>query len=734
MKKLFIIISILINASFVFAIEVAVSSWAGLDYEYRFALLNNVDTISIGSDISFTGATNIDTGLPQNLTIRGWNASSSTSVKLNGEGDSIGGYGGFYILGGKTIKFENISFNKFYRDDALDGIGWGEGGAVMITGLSSVTFSGGALEFTSNSATNSGGALCIYGARYVMFSGGGIKFENNISSADGGAIFAIGSGAADPLTIVINAVNGNVLFNNNISNAASAAGGEANDIHIVDNTILELNAADRKTIEMRGGISSDYSNNLIKKMGDGKLIFGENARVNFKGDFNIEKGEVKIKAPVISINVLNVEANGKLSLTSEGSSFAQHKIFVGSATVAGIFDIGLDISKLNSDPDHAGDMLISSDTITINKAVLTISLFGENSSTGSIKIMQSVNGIINWDALVVVGNNIHYNYRAYYDENNKFLSLNISPVPTPPAPPVPPAPAPNPNESVSVLGNFLANSLTVPKSAYIDDIYNRLKTGGGNEGNVWFGLYGNGKSIDNFNISGFGAALGIDTCKTQNLTAGIFIRYGSNNMKEENNKGSMTEKEIGLYGGIFNMKDKFNLKGNLSAAFQSYNIETDGNISFDGKSINEGLELEYIAAIYETINIKPFVGFQSAYVMNDEIKAQTFSIPENSFTRLEGKIGLGLDGKLGKNQTFYWYSRLYAILLASGDGAAYKVKKDDGSNNGEIQSVKEGFFKCAISLGGDYSVNEFISMFINAGAQFGNGFGWTGGIGANYKF
>ncbi|MDR3048794.1 MAG: hypothetical protein LBV16_02995, partial [Elusimicrobiota bacterium] len=82
---------------------------------------------------------------------------------------------------------------------------------------------------------------------------------------------------------------------------------------------------------------------------------------------------------------------------------------------------------------------------------------------------------------------------------------------------------------------------------------------------------------------------------------------------------------------------------------------------------------------------------------------------------------------------FKWYSRLYGIFLVSGDEPKYKTIDNTG-NESEMIGTKEDAIQGAISLGGEYKVGKAISIFVNACADFGTGFGWTSGIGANYKF
>jgi hypothetical protein len=215
---------------------------------------------------------------------------------------------------------------------------------------------------------------------------------------------------------------------------------------------------------------------------------------------------------------------------------------------------------------------------------------------------------------------------------------------------------------------------------------------------------------------------------------GIFVRYGSNDIKEKENKGTMGETEFGIYGGLFEISDSpINVKANLSIGIQSYSMEIGETVDFDGKSVKGGFEVEYVSPLSPTTKIKPFIGFQGGLAMNDDVKTSGATIKSDSLFRAETKAGIGISGVLGQVQNFNWYSRLYGIFLVSGDEPKYKVTDNNG-NDTEVMGAKEGAIQGAISVGGEYQVNPAISIFANAGADFGTGFGWIGGVGANYKF
>ncbi|MDR0822934.1 MAG: autotransporter outer membrane beta-barrel domain-containing protein, partial [Endomicrobium sp.] len=491
-------------------------------------------------------------------------------------------------------------------------------------------------------------------------------------------------------------------------------GNAESDISITD-AILILNA-DAKTITMSSGIKG--GGGTINKIGSGDLVFGSNAKLDYKGDFNIQAGEVKMPIPTITISTLTIGAGAKLSLVD--SVFSQHLLYVGSATISGIFNLGLDLSALvaSATVTNAADMIISTGAITISSgSKLNITAFAPFVSTGAVVIMQS--------GVVIIGstNFSGYNTANYAIDGNSGNSLILRLLT-------------NPTLPITAMNSdkFFANALSLAaKSHGLDDIYNRLDVGAQQQGNAWVGLYGSGKSIDDFSVNSFGGAFGVDLYKNQNLMGGLFVRYGSNDIKEKENKGTMGEIEFGLYGGLFEIKNSpINVKANLSMGIQSYSMK-DEDIDFDGKSVKGGFEVEYVAPLTPTTKIRPFIGFQGGLAMNDDVKGSQATIKSDSLLRAETKLGVGISGKLGAMQNFNWFGRLYGIFLVSGDEPKYKVKYNSG-NESEVIGAKEGSIQGAISLGGEYQISPTISIFANAGADFGIGFGWIGGVGANYKF
>jgi predicted outer membrane repeat protein len=602
---------------------------------------------------------------PTSGTIRGAVSGART---LNGNG-----YQGFNLQGSLYF-MGNIDFNNFhsYVDN---------GGVIHAIG-SNITFNTQKVNFSNNSSVGSdidGGA--IY-AEYstITFGGGEVNFLNN----DGYAITARNS------IITIKADSGNVLFEGNYGIRLRSSE-------------LNLFADNGRKIEFKGGITADGYNMGITKSGMGDVIFAGRLE-SFGIDLIIEAGTIRVLSLTTFPNGnLTIKSGAKLSFVdTNDNEFHAHYVQIASATISGTLEINLNLNLLNSTAAFKYFEVITFAGLNLNGLVidiiqgstftfmpgsfLNIRTFGDYpKESKSVPLIyktrgEIIDGVEYWNNRGLTINNLqnidydrsHYRLRegqysetgiydgspyiAYYD----VLWLDIL--------------------GFRFLDKFLVNSLSLSAKSYgIDDIYNRLSAGIGQKGSAWVGFYGSGESIDDFSVNGFGATAGVDLYKNQNLLGGLFVRYGYNNMKEEDEKGAMSEMEVGLYGGFFEIKNSpINIKANLSMGFQNYTIETADDLSFDSKSIKGGFEAEYVMPLTPTIKIKPFLGFQSGMAMNDDIKIDDYSIiKSDNLLRVETKIGIGLSGNLGANKNFNWFGRLYGIFLVSGAEPKYTIKESE---------------------------------------------------------
>jgi hypothetical protein len=499
----------------------------------------------------------------------------------------------------------------------------------------------------------------------------------NFGSITDGSVMAINGGQ-----ITIKAENGNVLFEGNKANGVN------NDIALQGTAALELNAASGKTITMNGGILG--SGATINKTGDGDLRFNAGSSIAFDGTFSVNAGRA-IFSTNAYIHILNIASNTILGLNAD---------FIGNSS---------SILYLDTIISTGSNLLINNVINPIIGSSVAV-IYAKNPSAPD-SFYNIIGGVYQY-SFDWTGTN--FNWVGYL----RLVSIAIT------------------NQDISRL-KFLANSLSLAaKSHGLDDIYGRLDVSVGEKGDAWLGLYGGGRNADDFSIDSFGGAMGADLYKNQNFVGGLFIRYGSNDIKEKDNKGTMGETEFGIYGGLFEIfNSPINARANISMGIQNYSMEVGETVDFNAAAVKGGFEVEYESPLTPTIKIKPFIGFQSGYAMNNDIKTNAGIIKSDSLLRMETKIGLGLSGQLWQIENFKWYSRLYGIFLISGSEPKYKTIDNNGNENETLgAAAKEGIIQGAISVGGEYQIGEAISVFISAGADFGAGLGWMGGAGINYKF
>ncbi|MDR0822597.1 MAG: autotransporter domain-containing protein [Endomicrobium sp.] len=517
-----------------------------------------------------------------------------------------------------------------------------------------------------------------------------ISFTRFDLAADG-ALMNISGGAS----ITIEARDYDVFFTNNADGA----------VYLTGSAELKLKTADAKKIEMDSGIKG-AAGTSIKKVENGDLIFAQNAIINFDGAFNIENGKVFVKSGgngrTVKFGTLTI-ANSALYSTT--NSF-QDNTQTSDTNIDGILSI--DASNIWADTISANNIFLSS------TSRLYVNNLGLQNKQPIAIMIANIGGGGNFGGIIGSDNgNYRFDWRFENNVYRGYLTLNTTP------------------ESFK---SMTANALSLAaKPSNVDDLYSRVQLRIDETDSVWAGFYGAGKSIDDFSSNGFGVILGADFYNSQDYMGGIFLKYGIKNIKENDNKGDITETEIGLYGGALEVYDeRFNVRGNLSMSFQGYVLQGEKDLEFNGNSIRGGFEIEYIEPLFDFADIKPFIGFQGAYASNDAIKDDFIKVDADNLFRAETRLGLSLNGELGEDNKIIWYGRLYGIVPFVGRQAEYKIKDENGES--EIISAKESALQGAIALGGEYTLSPTISIFANVRADFGGGFGYFTSAGAKFKF
>jgi hypothetical protein len=410
----------------------------------------------------------------------------------------------------------------------------------------------------------------------------------------------------------------------------------------------------------------------------------------------------------MKINSITISAGATLSLKNGAVSWLN----IDKGYINGALELDLNFSL------STGDFIYASDTIEIvNGSSLTINLLDLSEATGNkITIISALNSLTYTD-----GYFWGYDESVYdiYKEGNSIIAELIGTPPEPPTPPVPPAP---PTPALSLKNNFIANTLTLGANNVISDmLYERMNSD--NEKGAWLGFYGNSQDFGDFSASGGGAVAGVDFYHANTSIIGAYVRYGANSSKQDSDKATMSDIELGLYGKT-EIANQFNLKGNISGGLQTYSVTTNEDYDFNTKSLRGGAEVEYITPV-GNINLKPFIGLRGGLSSNDKIK----EIKADTFTRVETIAGIGIDGKLGEVQNISYYGKLYGKYVAAGANPKYKI------SDNEVEGTTEPEIQGALTLGAELTISPPISLFINGGINFGSDlFGFGGGAGVNYRF
>jgi hypothetical protein len=324
-----------------------------------------------------------------------------------------------------------------------------------------------------------------------------------------------------------------------------------------------------------------------------------------------------------------------------------------------------------------------------------------------------------------------YNFEWLQDGSQwkGYLTLgNNAPPPPPPPPPTPP------QQQVNNLGKFLTKSLSLgAKSAGVSGLYDRINLSG-QSGDAWVGFFGNGRSDGNFNMSGAGFNAGADIIISKSFVGGLYAKMLNSDLKMDELKMEMSDIEFGVYFGIFNISDIINIKGSLGYASLDYQINKyeNNHFSIDANRLSGGFDAEYVIS-KQSIYIKPFVGARLALFSADNSSyfydnqySQYISIAQRNFMRADILAGLGIESKGSK---LIWRAKANIGLVPT------EEPKLETTNGTDLTTEENGeSFYAAISGGAEYPITNAISIFANIGADFGEGFGWTGGLGANYKF
>jgi hypothetical protein len=400
------------------------------------------------------------------------------------------------------------------------------------------------------------------------------------------------------------------------------------------NSFLLFNNDIGRTITMNGGIITGGIENIIIKKGAGDLIFENASITDFQGDFNIEQGNIIVKAPNITISTLTISPDAKYSMVGN----FKHTVYVDSITISGLYEIGINLAN------NEVDVLIATTSIIIDPTISTLSVrfYGIGTlSVSSVSIMKLISSPVGTDwsfSAYYVDGILNSDYSLARDTNNtNWLNLVWEDIPVPPTPPIPPTPPTPPippipdldsnqNSVIDVInnatddelidlrdeinagtteevkkalaqlsGSFLINAAIISgRTENIDSVFNRISD---NSPDTWISKQP-AKDKDDKNISTWiqvnykGENLGSDNNVLGKLDysqagflaggqitkdIGVFLGYASKSLKQGSDKADISDIELGVFNNL-SASDKINVKLALSASMQS--VKSDRNIDF----------------------------------------------------------------------------------------------------------------------------------------------------------
>ncbi|MDR1941280.1 MAG: autotransporter domain-containing protein [Endomicrobium sp.] len=302
-------------------------------------------------------------------------------------------------------------------------------------------------------------------------------------------------------------------------------------------------------------------------------------------------------------------------------------------------------------------------------------------------------------------------------------------------------------------GSIIANALALGAINYGgDDIFDRLYPAANKnetERNIWGQGYAYGNtygqddnSIGEFKVSGQGLKAGADLFTGTNYTAGIYAGFAHNDLRQGDNKGSMQEKGIGIYGGIFG--DKLDIKGQIYAGTLDYDIKRNMSLlnrntqtQFGAYNIKIDAKAQYIAFANDILDLAPFVGLKGGFISNEEIKESggngaALTVYADNYIRADGLLGAAVSGAQEK---INWHAKIYAQYIITGEKGYYNGEFSGLQKEINIWGVDKDRIVFSAAIGAGYIITDNLDAYANLYANFASKtIGYYASAGINYRF
>lgn len=273
---------------------------------------------------------------------------------------------------------------------------------------------------------------------------------------------------------------------------------------------------------------------------------------------------------------------------------------------------------------------------------------------------------------------------------------------------------------------------------------------------IWAEYYYNNYNIDKdenspkyeSTVNGF--LVGFDMLSVKGWTMGIMGGYGTSELKQREDKTSMSDINLGFYGGYIGKK--WELKGMLLGGYEQYSIDRD--IAFmerratsDHKGYSAALDLEadYKIALNENsqsnhkLYLTPFIGVMGGYINNEgyeEKGGEDLNLKIEGYDNLtaEARAGLGIKGKVKK---FGWYAKagVRQLLTEKYNEIELSLLNFEEYSKMKIRSAENAQTTITGGIGADYDLSENWTIFANGLGNFADvSTNYYANIGLTYRF
>ncbi|MDR3049620.1 MAG: autotransporter domain-containing protein [Elusimicrobiota bacterium] len=666
---------------------------------------------------------------------------NTTAAFINFSTDIFSEYGGAIgLYDSKVIfRYSSITFSS--------NIAMGNGGAFYAEENSLVKWTSASVSFSFNRAkTMSGGAIYLYKAS-MIFDNSAAQFNNNQSAWNGGAIYASGGS-------IIEFNNSTINFSNN---SASAKGGAIS----LDNSKLIIN---NSKFLFDSNMSEISSNDFHINNNSQLILMGQNADIG-ASVYVENKSKIESYADTAAFKTIDIKIGSQYIMADKNKTQITSASFVN---IEGILGLGVNLNNLKADQIKTADMAAgnysslvltgdnafnASGTVRIIEitSASSVGLFGIFENRDSI-ILDSNGGKINYQ--IIVSSNPSNPYHKYVDlkilgvsklsdinglsSNQSIIAGILDKVNLITNPEMNDMGKPifdalfNSNEAdvkkalYNLSGEFLSDILSANLiKNNITGLYPNIKKRQ-RANAIWtqYSLqstnYDNDYGDEKAYLSGFQA--GFNLLGKERAAIGLYGFYENGDIKQSSSKANVKDIGGGLYYGY--LMDELNIKGHISAGFQTYNsrryIDILGltpSAEFESKSLSAGIDAQFILKS-ELFDLKPFMDLQYAVRTNDKFteeqgQAANMIVDKQKFSKLILSFGAGLEND--KNEKFNWHAKAYLGHIFIGANPKYQMSyvsaPEYGNFNIDAHKTSDTFVN--ISIGAKYNFTEQMSVYAN---------------------